>query len=62
MDPGGEGFKVRGGTDADGEGGRDIFDWETISFDGTASCSQWKATIAFAFLSAMCWLGSAILG
>ncbi|KAL2196584.1 membrane-associating domain-containing protein [Corynascus similis CBS 632.67] len=40
----------------------DVFDWDGISFRGTASCSQWKATIAFAFLSAICWLASAILG
>ncbi|KAK4104348.1 hypothetical protein N658DRAFT_420112 [Parathielavia hyrcaniae] len=40
----------------------DVFDWRGIDFDGTASCSQFKATIAFAFLSAICWLVSAILG
>ncbi|KAK4149955.1 CASP-like protein UU5 [Chaetomidium leptoderma] len=40
----------------------DVFNWGGISFDGTASCTQWKATIAFAFLSAICWLVSAILG
>jgi hypothetical protein len=39
-----------------------VFDWDGIDFDGTASCAQWKATIAFAFLSAICWLASAILG
>ncbi|KAK4121045.1 hypothetical protein N657DRAFT_134282 [Parathielavia appendiculata] len=39
-----------------------VFDWDGINFNGTASCSQWKATIAFAFLSAICWLASAILG
>lgn len=39
-----------------------VFDWDGISFNGTASCSQFKATIAFAFLSAICWLASAILG
>lgn len=40
----------------------DVFDWNGISFRGTASCSQWKATIAFSFLSAICWLVSALLG
>lgn len=40
----------------------DVFDWDGISFRETASCSQWKATIAFSFLSAICWLASAILG
>ncbi|KAG7288488.1 hypothetical protein NEMBOFW57_004841 [Staphylotrichum longicolle] len=39
-----------------------VFDWDGIGFNGTASCAQWKATIAFAFLSAICWLVSAILG
>lgn len=39
-----------------------VFNWDTISFDGTASCSQFKAIIAFSFLSAICWLVSAILG
>lgn len=39
-----------------------IFNWSDMSFDGTATCSQWKATVAFAFLSAICWLASAILG
>jgi len=39
-----------------------IFDWDGISFRQTASCSQFKATIAFTFLSAICWLVSAILG
>lgn len=39
-----------------------VFDWDGMSFNGTASCAQWKATIAFAFLSAICWLVSAILG
>lgn len=39
-----------------------VFDWRGIDFDGTATCAQWKATIAFAFLSAVCWLASAVLG
>ena len=41
---------------------RDVFDWDGISFRGTASCAQWKATVAFCFLSAICWLVSGILG
>ncbi|KAK3309190.1 membrane-associating domain-containing protein [Chaetomium strumarium] len=40
----------------------DVFDWDGINFNGTASCAQWKAVIAFSFLSAICWLVSAILG
>lgn len=39
-----------------------VFDWDGITFGDTASCSQFKATIAFVFLSAICWLLSAILG
>src|SRR4051812_30758828 len=40
-----------------------VFDWDNVSFnDGTGTCPEWKATIAFAFLSAICWLVSAILG
>jgi hypothetical protein len=41
---------------------RDVFDWGIISFKGTATCSQFKAIVAFSFLSAICWLVSAILG
>lgn len=39
-----------------------IFDWDGVSFNGTNSCGEWKADVAFAFLSAICWLASAILG
>ncbi|KAK4131217.1 hypothetical protein BT67DRAFT_166014 [Trichocladium antarcticum] len=39
-----------------------IFNWSDMSFDSTATCAQWKATVAFSFLSAICWLASAILG
>ncbi|KAK3901688.1 membrane-associating domain-containing protein [Staphylotrichum tortipilum] len=39
-----------------------IFDWGGISLDGTVSCTRWKTTIAFSFLSALCWLASTILG
>ncbi|SPQ24936.1 dd3d56f1-ca2c-4c91-8788-bed281f89cae [Thermothielavioides terrestris] len=39
-----------------------VFDWDGLTFDVTASCAQWKATIAFSFLSAICWLVSALLG
>lgn len=39
-----------------------VFDWDAISFDGTASCAQWKAIVAFSFLSAIFWLASAVLG
>ncbi|KAK4113690.1 hypothetical protein N656DRAFT_706560 [Canariomyces notabilis] len=40
----------------------DVFDWRGLDFYGTATCAQWKATVAFTFLSAICWLASAILG
>ncbi|KAH6844929.1 membrane-associating domain-containing protein [Chaetomium sp. MPI-CAGE-AT-0009] len=39
-----------------------VFDWRELYFNGTGSCSQWKAAIAFCFLSALCWLVSGILG
>lgn len=40
-----------------------IFNWDGISFDdGVNTCSEWKANVAFAFLSAICWLASALLG
>ncbi|KAK3989243.1 CASP-like protein UU5 [Cladorrhinum sp. PSN332] len=39
-----------------------VFDWDGISFRDTASCAQFKATIAFTFLSAITWLVSALLG
>ncbi|KAK3378609.1 integral membrane protein [Podospora didyma] len=39
-----------------------VFNWEGISLHRTNSCSEWKAIVAFAFLSAIVWLASAILG
>lgn len=39
-----------------------VFDWNGITFRDTASCTQFKAVVAFSFLSAICWLVSAILG
>jgi len=39
-----------------------VFDWNNLGFRDTASCAQFKAVIAFAFLSAICWLVSAIVG
>jgi len=39
-----------------------VFDWQGINFNGTDTCPKWKADIAFAFLSALCWLVSAMLG
>ncbi|ORY68790.1 marvel domain-containing protein [Pseudomassariella vexata] len=38
------------------------FDWEGIKFRGVSQCGNWKAIIAFSFLSAICWLVSAIIG
>lgn len=43
-----------------GDGCGYVFDWSDVSFDG--GCSLWKADVAFAFLSAIVWLVSAILG
>jgi hypothetical protein len=39
-----------------------IFDWSGISLHGVDTCAEWKADIAFTFLSAICWLVSAIVG
>jgi hypothetical protein len=39
-----------------------IFDWTDVGFRGANSCPAWKADVAFAFLSALCWLVSAIVG
>jgi len=39
-----------------------IFDWADVGFQGANSCPAWKADIAFMFLSAICWLVSAIIG
>ncbi|KAI0390429.1 marvel domain-containing protein [Xylariaceae sp. FL0594] len=39
-----------------------VFDWNNVSFDRGNQCGKWKAVIAFAFLSAICWLVSAIIG
>jgi hypothetical protein len=41
---------------------RNVFNWEGITINDQNSCSQHKANIAFAFLSAIVWLVSAILG
>lgn len=37
------------------------FDWSNLHFRGT-NCGTWKSDEAFAFLSAICWLVSALLG
>ncbi|KAJ9154692.1 hypothetical protein NKR19_g4474 [Coniochaeta hoffmannii] len=37
-----------------------VFNWSGAGFDG--GCSEWKADLAFTFLSAICWLVSALLG
>jgi hypothetical protein len=39
---------------------RYVFNWSGASFDG--GCNEWKADLAFMFLSAICWLVSALLG
>ncbi|KAI2605851.1 marvel domain-containing protein [Hypoxylon fragiforme] len=38
-----------------------VFYWGDVSIRGD-QCGRWKAVIAFAFLSAICWLVSAIVG
>ncbi|KAK8125598.1 uncharacterized protein PG998_001357 [Apiospora kogelbergensis] len=39
-----------------------VFDWGGFAFRGVNQCGNWKAVIAFSFLSAICWLVSAIIG
>ncbi|TPX16932.1 uncharacterized protein E0L32_003494 [Thyridium curvatum] len=39
-----------------------IFNWTGITLRGGDSCGKWKADVAFCFLSALCWLVSALLG
>ncbi|KAK3325151.1 membrane-associating domain-containing protein [Apodospora peruviana] len=40
-----------------------VFDWNGVALSGRGqTCGEWKADIAFAFLSAICWLVSALLG
>jgi hypothetical protein len=39
-----------------------VFDWSGISLHGNNTCPEWKADIAFCFLSAIFWLVSAIVG
>ncbi|KAK0638908.1 membrane-associating domain-containing protein [Cercophora newfieldiana] len=39
-----------------------VFNWDGITINDNNTCSQWKANVAFAFLSAIVWLVSAILG
>ncbi|KAF3018180.1 hypothetical protein G7054_g2490 [Neopestalotiopsis clavispora] len=38
------------------------FNWDNIAIRGDDQCGKWKAVIAFSFLSAICWLVSAIIG
>lgn len=38
-----------------------IFNWSNVS-PGGDPCGKWKAVIAFCFLSAICWLVSALIG
>lgn len=38
------------------------FDWDGIALRGSDSCGKFKAVVAFTFLSAICWLCSAIIG
>jgi len=38
-----------------------IFNWNNVS-PGGDQCGKFKADIAFAFLSAICWLASALIG
>lgn len=46
----------------DGKTNRYVFDWDNVGFNGAGGCGEMKATVAFAFLSAICWLVSALVG
>ncbi|KAK3686079.1 integral membrane protein [Podospora appendiculata] len=40
-----------------------VFNWDNIALNsGTNTCAEWKADIAFTFLSAIFWLVSTLLG
>ncbi|KAI0110819.1 marvel domain-containing protein [Nemania sp. FL0031] len=39
-----------------------VFDWNNVSILHGDQCGKWKAVIAFSFLSAICWLVSALVG
>ncbi|KAJ2896784.1 integral membrane protein [Zalerion maritima] len=39
-----------------------VFDWDNIRIREGSTCQKWKASIAFCFLSAICFLVSAIVG
>jgi len=39
-----------------------IFNWEGVELHGVDQCGNWKAVIAFSFISAILWLVSAIIG
>ncbi|RYP23201.1 hypothetical protein DL767_008884 [Monosporascus sp. MG133] len=45
----------------DGSCGR-VFSWIDVTLRGDNLCGRFKAVIAFSFLSAICWLVSAIIG
>lgn len=49
-------------VDLIGDGCGGIFNWGNITIRGDDWCGRFKAVIAFAFLSAICWLVSAIIG
>ncbi|KAI0454360.1 integral membrane protein [Xylaria acuta] len=39
-----------------------VFDWNNLHIIRGDQCGKWKAVMAFSFLSAICWLVSAIVG
>jgi hypothetical protein len=45
-----------------GNGCGGVFDWSNIAIRNNDACGRFKAVIAFAFLSAICWLASAVIG
>ncbi|KAL2758057.1 hypothetical protein ACRALDRAFT_1061305 [Sodiomyces alcalophilus JCM 7366] len=49
-------------VDLIGNGCGSIFNWNNVTVTGDDMCGRMKAVVAFAFLSAICWLVSALIG
>ncbi|KAM0333293.1 hypothetical protein ACHAQA_001954 [Verticillium albo-atrum] len=49
-------------VDLIGNGCGGVFNWSNITIRGDDACGRFKAIVAFAFLSAICWLASAVIG
>ncbi|ROT41351.1 hypothetical protein SODALDRAFT_322503 [Sodiomyces alkalinus F11] len=49
-------------VDLIGNGCGGVFNWGNVTVTGDDACGRMKAVVAFSFLSAICWLASAIIG